>query len=45
MEEELELVLESTRDDMDRAIVHMEKSLLKIRAGRASASILDSVMV
>jgi ribosome recycling factor len=45
MEEELELVLESTKDDMDRAIVHMEKSLLKIRAGRASSSMLDSVMV
>ena len=45
MEEELELVLESTRDDMDRAIVHMEKSLLKIRAGRASSSMLYSVMV
>ncbi|MAZ96991.1 MAG: ribosome recycling factor [Flavobacteriales bacterium] len=45
MEEELELVLESTKDDMDRAIVHMEKSLLKIRAGRASPSMLDSVMV
>ena len=45
MEEELELVFESTKDDMDRAIAHMEKSLLKIRAGRASASMLDSVMV
>lgn len=45
MEEELELVYESTKDDMDKAIVHMEKSLLKIRAGRASASMLDSVMV
>jgi ribosome recycling factor len=41
MEEELELVFESTKDDMDRAIAHMEKSLLKIRAGRASASMLE----
>jgi len=45
MEEELELVFESTKDDMNRAIVHMEKSLLKIRAGRATPSMLDSVMV
>lgn len=45
MQEELELVFESTKDDMDRAIAHMEKALVKIRAGRANPSMLEGVMV
>lgn len=45
MQEELELVFDSTKDDMDRAIAHMEKALVKIRAGRANPSMLESVMV
>lgn len=45
MQDELDLVFEATKDDMDKAIGHMEKALVKIRAGRANPSMLTGVMV
>jgi ribosome recycling factor len=45
MEEEIQLILESTREAMDNAMVHLEKRLVTIRAGKASPSMLTSVMV
>lgn len=45
MEEEIELIMESTKEGMQRSIDHLEKALLKIRAGRANPAMLDSVMV
>jgi len=45
MNEEVEFVLDSTQEDMGKAIKHLEKSLLNIRAGKASPAMLGGVMV
>jgi len=45
MEEEINFILDSTKEAMQGAIVHLEKKLLNIRAGKASPSMLGSVMV
>lgn len=45
MEEEIDLILESTKESMQKSIDHLEKELLKIRAGRANPAMLTSVMV
>jgi ribosome recycling factor len=43
--EEIELVLDMTKDTMDRALKHTQIELSKIRAGRASAQMLDGIQV
>lgn len=45
MNEEVDFILDSAKEDMNKAIKHLEKSLLNIRAGKASPSMLGSVMV
>jgi ribosome recycling factor len=45
MSEELQLVLDEARDGMEKAVNHLEAELQKIRAGKATPSMLDSVMV
>ncbi len=45
MEEEVQFVLDATKDAMDHAIEHLEKQLTNIRAGKASPAMLGSVMV
>ncbi len=45
MNEEVNFVLDSAKEDMDNAIVHLEKALLNIRAGKASPAMLGGVMV
>jgi ribosome recycling factor len=45
MNEEVDFILDSAKEDMNKAIRHLEKSLLNIRAGKASPSMLGSVMV
>jgi len=45
MNEELDFVLDSAQEDMDKAIKHLEKSLLNIRAGKSSPAMLGGVMV
>ena len=45
MNEELQFILDSTKEAMINAIKHLEKQLLIIRAGKASPSMLGSVMV
>jgi ribosome recycling factor len=45
MNEEVDFIIDSTKEDMNKAIKHLEKSLLNIRAGKASPSMLGSVMV
>jgi len=44
MQEEIDFLFDA-KDDMDRALSHMEKALVKIRAGRANPSMLQGVMV
>jgi ribosome recycling factor len=45
MEEELELIFDTSKEHMDKAIEHLEKALVKIRAGRANPSMLEGVRV
>lgn len=45
MSEEVKLVLDSTKESMDKSIEHLEFELRKIRAGKAHPSMLDSVKV
>lgn len=45
MSEEVNFILETTEDDMQKAISHLEAELAKIRAGRANPAMLDSVFV
>ncbi len=43
--EDLELILESTRQEMDAAMKHQDHAFQKIRAGRASTTMVQDVMV
>jgi len=45
MEEEIEFILDSTKEAMQKSILHLEKELIKIRAGKASPAMISSVMV
>ncbi len=45
MTEEVNFILDSTKESMSNAIAHLEKQFLNIRAGKASPAMLGSVMV
>ncbi len=45
MTEDLELILEDATDSMQKGIQHLEAELVKIRAGKASPSMLDGLNV
>ncbi len=45
MEEEIELIIDSTREGMASALGHLEKNLVNIRAGKATPVMVSSVMV
>jgi ribosome recycling factor len=45
MNEDIDFILETTRENMEKAMAHLEKELVKIRAGKASPAMLSSVMV
>lgn len=45
MNEDIEFILDSTREAMENAIKHLEKQFVNIRAGKASPAMLGSVMV
>ncbi len=45
MNEDIQFILDSTKESMDAAIKHLEKQLVNIRAGKASPAMLGSVMV
>ncbi|HEY9196592.1 MAG TPA: ribosome recycling factor, partial [Mucilaginibacter sp.] len=45
MSEDLDLVIEYTESSMQKAISHLEVELTKIRAGKASPSMLDGLTV
>ena len=45
MNEEIEFILDSSKEAMDNAIEHLIKELRAIRAGKASPAMLASVMV
>lgn len=45
MSEETSFLYEEAQEKMDNAITHLEKELIKIRAGKANPQMLDSVKV
>ncbi|OUR94701.1 ribosome recycling factor [Flavobacteriales bacterium 34_180_T64] len=45
MNEDIQFILDSTKEGMDNSLKHLEKQLNNIRAGKASPSMLGSVMV
>lgn len=45
MDEDIQFILDSTKEAMDNAIKHLEKQFVNIRAGKASPAMLGSVMV
>lgn len=45
MEEEIDFIIEGTREAMANALKHLEKQLLNIRAGKASPAMVAGVMV
>lgn len=45
MNEEIDFILDSSKESMDGAMGHLEKAFIKIRAGKASPAMLSTVMV
>ncbi len=45
MEDEIDFIMDGTREAMDNALKHLEKELVNIRAGKASPAMVGSVMV
>jgi ribosome recycling factor len=45
MNEEVDFLLDVSEEKMNQAIGHLEKALIKIRAGKASATMLNGVFV
>lgn len=45
MNEEIDFILDSAKENMENAISHLEREFVKIRAGKASPAMLSSVLV
>lgn len=45
MNEEVDIIIETAKEYMDNALKHLENELAKVRAGKATPSMLDSVQV
>ncbi|WP_194766977.1 ribosome recycling factor [Tamlana sp. I1] len=45
MNEDVQFILDSAKEAMENAIIHLEKQFTNIRAGKASPAMLGSVMV
>jgi len=45
MDEDIQFIIDTTKESMDAALKHLEKQLVNIRAGKASPAMLGSVMV
>ncbi len=45
MNEEIELIMEETKDRMEKAVDHLEHELARLRAGRANPALLDGITV
>ncbi len=43
--EEIQFILDATKESMENALIHLQKRLLTIRAGKASPTMLQGVMV
>jgi ribosome recycling factor len=45
MNEEVDLIIEESRDRMEKALEHLEHELARLRAGRATPALLDGITV
>ena len=45
MNEEVELIIEETKDRMEKALYHLEHELARLRAGRSNPALLDGITV
>ncbi len=45
MNEDIQFLLDNAKEQMDKAVLHLEAELVKVRAGKASPSMLESIMV
>lgn len=45
MDDRLKILIEEAKDTMSKAVDHVESELTKIRAGKATATMLDGIMV
>ena len=45
MDEEIEFIIMSAKEAMEKALTHLKKQFINIRAGKASPSMLGSVSV
>lgn len=45
MNEDIKFIIASTKEDMEKAITHLEKQLVNIRAGKASPAMLAGVKI
>jgi ribosome recycling factor len=45
MNEMISMIIDEAKEKMDKALTHLDSELLKIRAGKATPSMLDSVKV
>jgi ribosome recycling factor len=45
MNEEVELIIEETKDRMQKALEHLEHELARLRAGRATPVLLDGITI
>ncbi len=45
MSEELNLIIEDSRESMEKTIDHLQSELLKVRAGKATPNIVDGIVV
>jgi ribosome recycling factor len=45
MDEDVQVVLELAKDQMDKSVIHLDNELLKLRAGKANPHILDGIYV
>jgi ribosome recycling factor len=45
MSDELYLIIEESKESMEKAISHLETELIKVRAGKATPNIVDGIVV
>ncbi|MBI3509484.1 MAG: ribosome recycling factor [Bacteroidetes bacterium] len=45
MNEDLQLIIETTEESMQQSVSHLETELVKIRGGRANAGMLDGISI
>ena len=45
MNEDIQFILDNTKEQMEKALSHLESELVKVRAGKASPTMLESISV